>query len=281
MRRLSRSRPEADRVVEEPASLLPRIGLASMAGRHPAGLDSLHSARNNLMFMSTLAEAAAFASGQLGMVFKECDIQGLIDLGLLTNFAIDGDSGVRLLSTEIESDGVLADWVSEDWVHDNLLAEVDIRQPIPRPSPELKAGSFILTIDPALRLLVPASAFRPYECQLFLREFRRIPRSAETPLSASQTVFVQVGNVRFQATSQDLAQFAAEIWRGIADRADNATEAERRTTLSIYGVKDTPSAVSHIRDTDRSEERYGHLRPHVRIRHHHAQTGQNARRIRE
>jgi adenine-specific DNA-methyltransferase len=232
MRRLSRAHADFDPGAKGTASQ----HVTPTTSHEPSG-DNAASLNQNSVIFDSLAQAAAFATRQLGMAVEEEDIQGLIQLGLLTNLAIEGDNGPRLRSAEIESYAVLLDWTSDGWAEGNLLAEIDQRQPIPPHFADSKVGTLVLTVGPGFRLSVPVVAFRPYECQLFLREFRRLPRVRDPQPTRLPTALAQVGNVCFRSTSHEVAELAAALWRSIADRADNATDGDRRTTLSIYGVK--------------------------------------------
>jgi adenine-specific DNA methylase len=187
--------------------------------------------------LESVSEAAIYATERLGMTFEEYDIAAMIRFGLLANLGEDEFCEVRLQVSEVETYGVLLDWISETQVSDDLLAGTVGRQRLPLSINDAKNGRVMLTVESDLSLLVPTTEFRPYECQLFLREFRRQKRSTEIRSREPRAILSRVENIAFRSTSPELADFAASLWRVVSARADRADEAERRTTLSIYGVK--------------------------------------------
>ena len=221
--------PEASATLPQPTNLSRARALPNQASSRAHVDESL--------FFNNLGDAATFATRQLRMRVEENDIKGLISLGIVLNLADESDRDVRVLSTEIENYGALLDWLPDDSVIDDLFAGIDRKRSIPSPAEHLKKGVFVFTIEPDLRLAIPATIFKPYQCQLFLREFRRSTRSSASRPGSSPATIVQVGSTRFQSTSGDLARWAAELWQEIAERADDASDDDRRITLSIYGVK--------------------------------------------
>jgi adenine-specific DNA-methyltransferase len=212
-----------------------KVGISSRKVSTDAVKTSLSGVASNTQEL-TLEDAAAYAAQHLHMPFEIRDISALIELNLITNLGEKSASEARLRAEEIACYGVLVDWSPDDPSTETLLTGHG-RHGSALPRPRTSRGWIVLTITPEAWISISTLEFRPYECQLFLKEFRAVSELPKAAPSVRPTFVVQAGNVYFRSTSAELAQLAANLWRSVSSRADEPSDVERRLTLSIYGVK--------------------------------------------
>ena len=204
----------------------------------------------------TFDEAAAYASKCLRMRFEPRDISSLLRLNLISDLTDSVNSLTRVRAADLASYGVLLGWRPEHPAIETLLMPHSGRHGDPLPSGDIDRGWIVLTITSSLWFFVEASDFRPYECQLLLRELRNDIQRFEVNVGTPyRSVVVHARDAYFRSSSSELAEFAAEVWKTVLDRADEASNIERRITPSIYGVKTRliPFVTSVIRSVSAKE----------------------------
>lgn len=182
----------------------------------------------------SVSEARLCLSQHLGLPIRDSDIQSLVELKILVNLG-DHSNDIAVLPEEVRSYGAVVDWEpANDTKHGmNALFEAD--HPTTAEISKASDGWLIFRIGDNLLVKFPAATFRPYEYQLFRREFARIERDVPSTTSYSMT-FADSDPV-FVAASGPLMRLAASAWSRIVENNNEVTEDERRITPSIYGVK--------------------------------------------
>lgn len=184
----------------------------------------------------TLADAREHLSERLGISITDSDILRMIELKLVVNFA-DTPNEVHVLADEIEAYGAKIDWEPANRATFAAATLFELAVP-PRASDEFGKttdGQFVFSFRADLSMKLRADSFRPYEYQLFRREFARAEK--ETSRSVIFPHTSNNGDPIFVSASKPLMTAAISAWQRIVESNRDATEDERRITPSIYGVK--------------------------------------------
>jgi hypothetical protein len=186
--------------------------------------------------LCSFSEARKLLAEHLKIHIRDSDISQLVDLKIVVNFA-DASNGVKLLADEVTSYGAKIDWepASATRQPEDTLFKFDPPRADPQGSDRVTGGQLVFTIRDDFSVKFAADTFRPYEYQLFRREFRRIqndPFRSAYPLKSHM-----LGGPTFVSPSVSLRELAISAWRRVAENNADATDDERRITPSIYGVK--------------------------------------------
>jgi adenine-specific DNA methylase len=186
--------------------------------------------------LCSLGDARERLSKCLGISVTEADILRMIELKLVVNFG-DAQNEVSILADEIEAYGAKIDWepASRANLSEGTLFELAAPARTPDEIGRITGGQLVFTIRSNLSMKIRADSFRPYEYQLFRREFGRTENSTSRPVALAN--IPNAGEPIFISTSESQILAATSAWRRAVESSRDATEDERRITPSIYGVK--------------------------------------------
>ncbi|MVT52577.1 hypothetical protein GPL17_19025 [Bradyrhizobium yuanmingense] len=198
-----------------------------------AGANALSGAKSTFC---SLSEAREQLSGHLGIPITEADILRMIELKVVVDFG-GSPNEVSILADEIETYGAKIDWEPAGLA--TLSADTLFELAVPNRSPDevgkTAGGQWVFTIQAGLSMKLRADSFRPYEYQLFRREFARSKNDATHPATLANTA--SIGDPIFVSASKPQISAAISAWRRVVEGNRDASEDERRVTPSIYGVK--------------------------------------------